>query len=213
MFIKTMTTKALSSAVAVATGFFITTAPQQASADNYLGQIFIMGSNFCPRSSIEADGQLLAISQNTALFSLFGTIYGGDGRTTFGIPDLRGRAMIHEGTGAGLANRPQGSRGGAQTHTLSTQQMPSHNHTVNAANSREGYADRNAGGDDFLGVPSHNAPGNEAPDLSIYSDTANVKMDSAMLDNTGGGQAFGIESPYLALKICVTTEGIYPSRS
>ena len=86
----------------------------EAGADAYMGEIIIVGTNFCPRGSIEANGQLLSIEDNSALFSLFGTLYGGDGRTTFGLPDLRGRAAIHSGQGPGLTNRVQGQKGGQE---------------------------------------------------------------------------------------------------
>ncbi|NEU33727.1 phage tail protein, partial [bacterium LRH843] len=112
----------------------------------------------CPRNWAAADGQLLAISSNTALFSLIGTIYGGDGRTTFALPDLRGRSMVHEGTGPGLSNIRLGQRGGVESHTMSVTEMPSHNHMVNANNGANGFADRLGPGNDFLGSPSYNDP-------------------------------------------------------
>ncbi len=99
-------------------------------AEPFIGEIKMFGGNFAPRGYALCDGQLLPIAQNQALFSLLGTIYGGDGRTTFALPDLRGRAPIHAGGGAGLTNRRLGERGGAETNTLVTNQMPSHNHTI-----------------------------------------------------------------------------------
>ncbi len=98
--------------------------PAHAGADPYIGEIFQGGWNFCPRGSIPLDGQLLAISQNQALFSLLGTTYGGDGRTTFGIPDMRGRSPMHEGNGPGLTNRPLGQSGGKEKLTLSPLSHP-----------------------------------------------------------------------------------------
>ncbi|MDH3743462.1 MAG: tail fiber protein [Hyphomicrobiales bacterium] len=92
-------------------------ASSSARAEPFLGQIMMTANNFCPRGWIEANGQLIAISQNTALFSLYGTMYGGDGRTTFGLPDLRGRVPIHKGDGPGLTPRQQGSRGGVEEVT------------------------------------------------------------------------------------------------
>ena len=96
----------------------------------FLGQIQPFGFNFAPRGWAQCDGQILPISQNTALFSLLGTTFGGDGRTTFALPDLRSRSIVHIGTGAGLDNIKWGERGGATTHTLTLAQMPSHNHNV-----------------------------------------------------------------------------------
>ena len=99
-------------------------AGSSARAEPFLGQIMMTASNFCPRGWIEANGQLVAISQNTALFSLYGTMYGGDGRTTFGLPDLRGRVPIHKGTGPGLTPRQQGSKGGAEQVTAAAGDVP-----------------------------------------------------------------------------------------
>ncbi|MCB0630228.1 MAG: phage tail protein, partial [Lewinella sp.] len=98
----------------------------------FLGQIQPFGFNFPPRGWAFCDGQLLAISSNTALFSLLGTMYGGDGRTTFALPDLRGRSIVHIGTGPGLSHITQGEKGGRENVTLTTANMPSHNHAVRA---------------------------------------------------------------------------------
>ncbi|WP_395074824.1 phage tail protein, partial [Hyphococcus sp.] len=105
------------------------TAPVNAQ-ENYIGEIMWTGFTFCPRGTIDASGQLLAISSNTALFSLYGTTYGGDGRTTFKLPDLRSRAPMHFGQGPGLTNRPLGQSAGTETNTMTVQQMPSHNHAA-----------------------------------------------------------------------------------
>lgn len=190
--------------------------PQAAHAQSepFLGQIAVFGFTFCPRGWAAAEGQLLAISQNTALFSLLGTTYGGDGRTTFGLPDLRGRSMIGVGTGPGLSQMRLGQRGGAEIERLSIDQMPSHNHIVNANNGANGFADRKGPGNDFLGSPSFNEPGNPAEDIHIYADQApNVTMDPRMIGNTGGGRAFGLRDPYLAMTVCIALQGIFPSRS
>ena len=104
--------------------------PSRNAVDPFIGEIMLVGFNFAPRSWASCDGQLLPISQNAALFSLLGTIYGGDGRTTFALPDLRGRTAIHTGTGPGLSSRPQGQRGGTETNTMTVAQMPSHSHTI-----------------------------------------------------------------------------------
>ena len=96
--------------------------------DPFLGQIVLFGGNFAPRGWALCEGQLLPISQYSALFSILGTIYGGDGRTTFALPDLRGRAAISSGRGPGLSDRRLGSRSGQEVHTLTTLEMPSHNH-------------------------------------------------------------------------------------
>ena len=108
------------------------------AGEPFVGEIKAVGFNFCPPGWTEANGQLLPINQNQALFSLYGTMYGGDGETTFGLPDLRGRAPIHAGTGPGLQSYPQGSKGGAETHVLTTLELPSHsfNYSVVIAKGR-----------------------------------------------------------------------------
>ncbi|MBE1292797.1 MAG: phage tail protein [Rhodobacteraceae bacterium] len=188
----------------------------QAQSEPFLGQVSLFGFNFCPRGWAAAEGQLLPISSNSALFSLFGTIYGGDGRTTFALPDLRGRVPLHHGAGPGLSNLRQGSRGGAETHTMTVAEMPSHNHMVNANNGQgpNGFADRKGPANDFLGSPSYNDPTNPAEDIYIYSDhDPTVQMDPRMIANTGGNVAFNIRDPYLTMNWCVALQGIFPSRS
>ena len=101
-------------------------------SEPFIGEIRIFGFNFAPRGWALCDGQLLPISQNSALFSLLGTIYGGDGRTTFALPDLRGRAALHEGTGPGLSPRQLGQRSGSETNTLTVNQLPPHTHQARA---------------------------------------------------------------------------------
>ncbi|MCP5072430.1 MAG: phage tail protein [Rhodobacteraceae bacterium] len=178
--------------------------PAKAQTDPYLGQLMLVGYNFCPRSWVAADGQLLPVSQYSALFSLYGTTFGGDGRTTFGIPDLRGRAPIHTGHGPGLANYLLGSRGGAEGFTLTESQMPSHNHSAEATND---VADKNGPGTDILGVPTD-------PLLNIYSDAVPDRtMDPRMIGDTGGNQAVAKRSPYLTMRWCVALQGVFPSRS
>lgn len=182
-------------------------APEKAPAqESYLGEILLVGFNFCPRATLDAAGQLLPISQNSALFSLYGTIYGGDGRTTFALPDLRGRSPVGQGSGAGIDPRPQGQRGGANRHTMTVSEMPAHNHPVNATNADGAFP---GPGGKILGAdPSPN------PDETPYSQEApNVTMANAMIGNAGGGQAFNIQDPFLSLRYCVVTQGIYPSRN
>ena len=182
-------------------------APKKAEAqDFYIGQILTVGYNFCPRGTTEAAGQLLPIAQNSALFSLYGTIYGGDGRTTFGLPDLRGRSPIGQGQGTGLANRPLGQRGGTQTQTLTVNQLPNHSHSVNASS---GPSDFGGPKDKLLGSRA-----NDATSETIYSTgPADKVMSPQMIGETGGSQSFPLEDPYLAIRYCVALVGIYPSRN
>ena len=107
-----------------------------AAAEPFIGEIMMNGANFCPRGWANLDGQLLPSSQNHTLFSLLGTTYGGDGRTTFGLPDLRGRVPLHVGQGPGLTNRRQGNKGGAEKHALTISEMAKHQHAFNASKGR-----------------------------------------------------------------------------
>ncbi len=170
----------------------------------YLGEIMIVGFGFAPRGWAECDGQLLPIAQNTALFSLLGTTFGGDGRTTFALPDLRGRTAIHEGTGAGLTNRRWGAKGGVETHTLTTSQIPSHTHTGRAYAGQANQRD-----------PGGNVPAKEPANVTaLYSDqTPDTSLDAAAIANTGGSQSHPNMQPFLTLLHCIATTGIFPSRN
>ncbi len=171
--------------------------------DPFIGTIMAVGFNFAPRGWATCDGQLLAINQNTALFSLLGTMYGGDGRNNFALPDLRGRVAVHQGSlakGGGMYK--VGSIGGAETVTLTTAQMPGHTHQVKGQSA--------AGNTDGPGsaVPAAIARSN------IYSDRApNVDMEAAMLTATGGGGAHENRPPYLVVNWVIALQGIFPSRS
>ena len=159
-----------------------------AQSEPYIGQVALVGFNFCPRGWLPAEGQILEIASNTSLFSLYGTIYGGDGRTTFALPDLRGRAPIHAGTGPGLSTYNLGSRGGVETVALTTAQMPSHNHSFTELTDRTGTTD---------GLVIRNGGGATTETTSF----------------TGGGEAHENRSPYLVMTYCIATVGIFPSRN
>ena len=173
-------------------------------SDPFVAEIKIFAGNFAPRSYAFCDGQLLQVSQNTALFSLLGTTYGGDGRTTFGLPNLQGRAPMHPGSGPGLASRRLGEKGGAETVTLTEAQIPSHNHPIHGST---GEKDSN--------TPAGNAFGTDELGDS-YRDTDNVNMKSGSggaLASTGGGQAHNNLQPYLTLNFIIALQGTFPSRS
>lgn len=180
-----------------------------AGAEPFLGEIMLVGYSFCPRGWADAAGQLLAISQYSALFSLYGTTYGGDGRTTFGLPDLRGRAPVSVGQGPGLSNRVLGQKIGSETNTLTTNNMPAHNHGVAVTiegNSAPGTSPSPAGG-----VPALST------NASIYGPSPNTAMNSGMASVTqntvGGGQAVNNMQPTLVLRYCVALQGLFPSRN
>lgn len=149
----------LSTAIAAASLSLSTAA--SAGSEEYIGEVILVGFNFCPRGTIAADGQVLAISQNMALFSLYGTTYGGDGRTTFGMPDLRGRTVVHNGVGPGLSTRRLGQRGGSEKTN------------------------------------------------SIPLKTGKSDVERQVID----GRSSNNMQPFLTMKYCVVTTGVFPSRS
>jgi microcystin-dependent protein len=171
------------------------------ASEPFIGEIRYFGYTFCPRGWANADGQLMAISSNSALFSLLGTTYGGDGRTTFGLPDLRGRSPLHVGNGPGLTPRSLGEKSGEETVTLTTTQIPSHSHTLMA--STDGATTSEPGGK-LLSEGCR----------PIYAESANHRALAAeSIDNTGGNQAHNNMSPFLVMRACIATIGLYPSRS
>lgn len=173
----------------------------QDANDGFIGDIFAVGYEFCPQSSIPADGRILDIASHTALYSLFGTRYGGDGRSTFGIPNLVGRVAIHRSSGF-----PEGRMIGSETTTAWYAQTPYHAHLVagtsNAANS---------------GSPAGALFSSFASGPNRYATTEagqpDVWMNIWTVDVTGKGDAFSIMAPSLALKYCLVVEGLFPSRS
>lgn len=175
-----------------------------------IGNICMFGGNFAPRGWAFCDGQLLPISQNTALFSLIGTTYGGDGRTTFALPDLRGRLAIHAGRGPGLSNRPLGQKWGEEAHTLTTQEMPAHTHA-----SEFKLKCSTAAGDSEIpeGRYLTVSPGGAA--FPPYATAGDKEMAAGELtiQAAGGGQAHNNMMPYTAINYIIALQGVYPSRS
>jgi microcystin-dependent protein len=173
-----------------------------AGTEDFTGTIDMVGFGFAPRDWATCDGQLLAISTNTALFSLIGTTYGGDGRTTFQLPDLRGRVPIGRGSGPGLSNYNWGQTGGTETVTLSTQQIPSHNHS---------FAVNTAGG--TSNSPVNNFLASNSEGIKHYSGSGGSSANNSSIGNTGGSQAHTNMQPYLALYFVICLVGIFPSRN
>lgn len=170
-------------------------------SEPFVGEIRMFAGNFAPRGWAFCDGQLLAVSQNDALFSLFGTIYGGDGRTTFGLPDLRGRLPIHMGSGPGLSPRNIGSRSGVEAVTVTVNQIPSHTHPLQASGDLAG---RTTAQDNVLGKSSN---------IDLYTgDAPDGALNAAAITNVGGSQSHSNVMPYLCLNFIVALVGIYPSR-
>lgn len=175
--------------------------------DPFIGQIVMFAGNFAPRGWALCDGQLLPISQYSALFSILGTTYGGDGRSTFALPDLRGRVAIHPGNGPGLSAYKLGQKGGAETQTLTTAQLPSHSHTIHA-NSGPGTSATASNGSTIAGH------GTTAPPAGNFTSQApNVALSPQSASNTGGGQPVDIRQPYLTVNFIIALQGVYPSRS
>ncbi|MFD0964495.1 phage tail protein [Pseudofulvibacter geojedonensis] len=185
----------------------------------FLGQIQPFGFNFAPRGWAKCDGQLLPISANSALFSLLGTTFGGDGRTTFGLPDLRGRSIVHIGHGPGLSTVTWGERGGRENVTLSQLNMPSHSHAlINGTASVDLFTtdNSNATPDSDSGANGLGT-GTDMPDIFRESPTKGDKVGGLEISGTtalsGGNQAFNIQNPFLGINVCIALQGIFPSRS
>lgn len=181
-------------------------------AEPFLGQIIMFGGNFAPRGWALCDGTLLPIAQNTALFSILGTTYGGDGRTTFALPELRGRVAVHEGNGPGLTPRSLGQKSGSETNTLSLSQLPSHTHAatsetrcvVGAGNSN--VASGNYWSKDF---GSQSGTYNSGPaDGTMAADAV-----STTLGNTGNSSAINNMQPYQVVNFIIALQGLFPSRN
>ena len=173
-------------------------------AEPFVGQIIIAGFNFAPVDYATCDGQILSIAQNQALFALLGTTYGGNGVSTFGLPDLRGRVPIHMGQGPGLTNRTLGEVSGEENHTLTSSQMPQHTHTQQAV---AGAANRRDPTGALLA---------EDPTLkgAYYSSTAaNTTMNATAIALAGGNQPHNNLQPYVVLNYSIAIFGIFPSRN
>jgi microcystin-dependent protein len=171
-------------------------------SEPFLGEIKMFAGTFAPRGWAKCDGQLLAVSQYDALFSLFGTFYGGDGRTTFGLPDLRGRLPIHMGTGPGLSPRNIGSKGGAEAATLNSNQLPQHSHGPMRASADPGTEAQ----------PEGRVLARSSQDIYVEEDPDET-LSSKSVQTVGGGQSHDNMHPFQAINYIVALFGIYPSRS
>ena len=160
----------------------------------FLGQITMFGGNYNPRGFAFCNGQTLPIAQNQALFALLGTTYGGNGQTTFALPNLQGRVPMHEGSGFTI-----GQKGGEETHTINQQEFPTHNHFVNVVNAN---ASVGPAGNYFAAANNayHQAP-------------ANTNLAPSSITNTGGSQPHENRQPYLAITFAIALQGIFPSQT
>jgi microcystin-dependent protein len=169
-------------------------------SEPFVGEIRMFAGNFAPRGWAFCDGQLLAVSQNDALFSLLGTVYGGDGRTTFGLPDLRGRVPLHAGHGPGLSNRRLGAKGGEEKVTLTVNQLPSHTHKLQGttANAAQGSPQNT-----YLGTATFDY-------LTEFEVPQNFASDA--ITHIGGSRSHTNLMPFLCIHFIIALFGIYPSR-
>ena len=171
-------------------------------SEPFVGEIRMFAGNFAPQGWAFCDGQLLAVSQNDALFSLLGTTYGGDGRTTFGLPDMRGRIPNHAGTGPGLSPRPLGAKLGSERETLTVNQLPSHSHDMSASTDAGSQSSSNG---QFLA---------SSPNVRVFRPGGpNSNLLSTSVTNTGGSQSHNNIMPFLCVNFIIALVGIYPSRN
>src|ERR1700761_1987993 len=167
-------------------------------ANPYLGEIRLFAGNFAPTGWALCNGQLMSIAQNQALFAILGTIYGGDGIQTFGLPNLQGRVPIHWGTTPGLSTYDIGQTGGSENVTLNITQIPSHNHPVNAVNSGGNQASPASG------VPALESTGTS---LDYSNGTPNATMNAVMIGNNGGSQPHTNVQPFLSVTFIIALTG------
>lgn len=167
-------------------------------SEPFLSEIKIMGFNFPPRGWASCDGQILPIAQYQSLYSLLGTTYGGDGRTTFGLPDLRGRTPLHQGSGYNL-----GTKAGEEVHTLIAAETPTHNHTLSAISATNNPTP----------VPSSTVMLGSSPSQLYASGSSNTTLRPESISAFGGGQAHENMQPYTVLNFCIALMGTFPSRS
>ena len=173
-------------------------------AEPFIGQIITTGFNFAPRGYATCDGQLLSIAQSTALFSLLGTQFGGDGRVTFGLPDLRGRVPVHQGQGPGLTPRTMGEMAGEENHTLISTEMPMHNHLMSTVNVAGALGTPNG---NFLAASNNNQ-------TAIYRPTSDGSaLNPQSISLAGGSQPHNNMQPYLVISFSIALQGIFPSRN
>ena len=173
-------------------------------SEPFIGEIKMFGGNFAPRGFAKCDGQLLSISQNQTLFALLGTIYGGDGRTTFALPELRGRLPIDDGSGPGLTPRPLGQKAGAENVSITAATMPAHSHAVMGTTNP---GDSNNPAAKVPAVAPVAAYSDEPPDAT------NAQFASSAISNAGNGQTHSNVMPFQVICFIIALDGTFPSRN
>jgi microcystin-dependent protein len=201
------------------------------SPDGYLGSLSVFAGNFAIRGCAFAEGQLLPISSNTALFSLLGTIYGGDGRTTFALPDTRGRSVVGAGTGPGLSPVLVGQKGGSETVTLTVADLPAHTHDatvefdvtglealLNAYQPAQGNGKNASGSDQYINTATGTTFSNDVPNVTLSPMSIDIVASgdpggTVTVESTGGGTAVNIRDPYIGMHWLIQLTGLFPSRN
>jgi microcystin-dependent protein len=178
--------------------------------DPYLSSIYFFGGNFAIRGFALCAGQILALSSNTALFSLIGTYYGGNGTSSFGLPDLRGRSALCQGTGVGLSPYSLGEFIGTENTSMLYSNMPSHTHAANAA-AQNGTVATPAG--NFFSEVSTGSGPHQQTDYFYNAGPVNTVLAPASLTAAGGGVPFNIQQPVLAISVLIATSGLFPARN
>ena len=200
------------------------------TSDGTIATMIAFAGNFAPRGCALAQGQLLDITTNIALFSILGTTYGGDGRTNFALPDTRGRSVIGAGTGPGLTPVRLGEQGGAETVTLTTSQLPSHSHTasaeitaggldalLNAYAPTRGNSSNSSGSDQYLNAAKATILSNEVPNVTLSPMSIDLVPNgtdpgaTVTVEPTGGGQPVNIRDPYIGINWVIVLQGFFPS--
>jgi microcystin-dependent protein len=175
-------------------------------SEPFIAEVRVFAFNFPPRGWAFCDGQLLPIAENTALFSLIGTTYGGDGRSTLGLPNLQGRVPMHPGQGPGLTSRRLGEKVGTETVSLTEAQIPSHNHTMTVTKNNS-----------TTNIPEGLYPAKHQDEEKGYmykeNPVLNAEFSSSAVGITGASQEHITSQPYLTVSFCIALEGLYPSRS
>ncbi|MCB0457738.1 MAG: tail fiber protein [Flavobacteriaceae bacterium] len=179
--------------------------------DPFIGQLMCVGFNFAPQGWALCQGQLLSISQNTALFSLLGTTYGGNGQTTFALPDLRGRAPIGWGSGPGLQNINLGEKSGSNTTTLNVTNLPSHNHSLSVSNANASQTAATAGAS--IATPGTLSGRTFTATNGFTTATPNTILNAASISPVGSNVPFNNMQPYIGMNWIIALFGIFPSRS
>ncbi|RII31236.1 MAG: phage tail protein [Geobacter sp.] len=180
----------------------------RAGADPFLGEIMLFAGTFCPVGYLECNGALVPIAQNSALYAILGTTYGGDGQTNFALPDLRGRVPVGNGTGPNLSPRTLGQPGGTENETLTIFQMPQHSHSITISLPASSTAATK-------GTPENNIPAVPERSVAAYTDASAdkaMRSPTATVGFAGNNLPHNNMPPYLTLRYCIATQGIFPTR-